>query len=76
MNYANSVNWKYTMLNIKEIAGLSVLSSLCNSGPGYPLQVRRRANAQRLQRAFRYYPAAFQPYRPCSTIKNRKHQYE
>jgi hypothetical protein len=62
MNYANTVNWKYTMLNIKEISGLSVLSSSGNSGPSYSLQNRRKANAQRLQRAFRYYPSAFQLY--------------
>lgn len=62
MNYANTVNWKYTMLNIKETTGLSALSSLGKSGPGYPLQVRRKANAQRLHRAFLFYPAAFQLY--------------
>jgi hypothetical protein len=62
MNYANTVNSRYTMLNIKEIPGLSALSSLGNNGSGYPLQVRRKAKAQRLQRAFRFYPAAFQPY--------------
>lgn len=66
MNYANSVNWKYTMLNIKEISGLSGFGSMSNSSPGYPLQVRRKGNPQKLQRAFRFYPAAFQPYRPCS----------
>lgn len=63
MNYANTVNWKYTMLNIKEVSGLSALSSWGNIRPGYPLQVRRKASAQRLQRALRFYPAAFQLYR-------------
>ena len=62
MNYANTVNWKYTMLNIKVTTGLSALSSLSKSGPGYPRQVRRKANAQRLQRAIIFYPAAFQLY--------------
>ncbi len=40
MNYANTVNSKYTMLNIKEISGLSALSSFGKSGPGYPLLSR------------------------------------
>ncbi len=35
MNYANTVNWRFTMLNIKEISGLSALSSLGNSVSGY-----------------------------------------
>ncbi len=40
--------------------GLSSFPFQLNSGSGCPLQVRRKANAHNLQRAFHFHPAAHQ----------------
>ena len=76
MNYANSVNWKYTMLNIKEIRGLSGFCSMVNFSSGYTLQVRHKTNAQKASAGFPLLSRSFSAVSPLFTIKTTKHQYE
>lgn len=76
MNCANMVNWRYTMLNIKEIMGaVRVLfngqfqSGLYAASP--PQSQRTKASAD-----FPLLYRSFSAVSPLFNIKTTKHQYE